>query len=94
MSGVRPIFEDARRMILSEERILLLQDPVPDDLNDWPDFTLTDAKIRVAGSSNYANLLEANPDYPLSVTGRLSRLDNQRAKLGIWSRILCKHHHR
>ncbi|KAF7502432.1 hypothetical protein GJ744_005815 [Endocarpon pusillum] len=73
-------------MILSEERILLSQDPVPDDLNDWPDFTLTDAKIRVAGSSNYANLLEANPAYPLSVTGRLSRLDNQRAKLVIHPR--------
>jgi hypothetical protein len=69
-------------MILPEERILQSQHPVPDDLNDWPDFTLTEAKVRVAGSSNYANLLEANADFPLSVTGRLSRLDNSRAKLG------------
>ncbi len=81
-------------MILSEERILLSQDPIPDDLNDWPDFTLTDAKVRVAGSSNYANLLEANADYPLSVTGRLSRLDNQRAKLGISCHILFTLYHR
>ncbi len=69
-------------MTLPEERILQSQDPVPEDLNDWPDFTLTDAKIRVARSSTYANLLEANHNYPLSVTGRLSRLDNQRVKLG------------
>lgn len=81
-------------MILPEERILLSQDPVPDDLNDWPDFTLTDAKVRVAGSSNYANLLEANANHPLSVTGRLSRLDNQRAKLGIPIHILFKLFHR
>lgn len=81
-------------MILSEERILLSQDPVPEDLNNWPDFTLTDAKIRVSGSSTYASLLEANADNPLSVTGRLSRLDNQRAKLGnsyrIFSELCCR----
>jgi hypothetical protein len=69
-------------MILPEERILQSQDPVPEDLNDWPEFTLIDTKIRVAGTSNYVNLLEADTNYPLSVTGRLSRLDNQRAKLG------------
>lgn len=75
-------FEDERRMILPEERILQSQDPVPKDLNHWPDFTLKDAKVRVAGSSTYASLLDARADFPLSVTGRLSRLDNQRAKLG------------
>jgi len=69
-------------MILPEERILQSQDPIPDDLNDWPDFTLTDVKVRIAGSSTYASLLEANAEFPLSVTGRLSRLDNSRAKLG------------
>ena len=71
-------------MILPEERVLQPQYPVPEDLNDWPDFTLTDAKVRVPGTSNYAGLLEATTDNPLSVTGRLSRLDNQRAKLGIY----------
>lgn len=75
-------------MILPEERILQSQDPIPDNLNDWPDFTLLDAKVRVAGSSAYANLLEARTDYPLSVTGRLSRLDNQRVKLGTSQFIL------
>jgi hypothetical protein len=70
-------------MILPEDRILQPQDPVPEDLNDWPDFALTDAKVRVPGTLNYASLLEARADYPLSVTGRLSRLDNQRGKLGI-----------
>jgi hypothetical protein len=77
-------------MILPEEHILLSQDPVREDLNDWPDFTLTDAKVRVAGSSSYANLLEANVNYPVSVTGRLSRLDNQRAKLGNSNYAACE----
>jgi hypothetical protein len=77
-------------MILPEERILLSQDPVREDLNDWPDFTLTDAKVRVAGSSSYANLLEANVNYPVSVTGRLSRLDNQRARLGTSNCAVCE----
>jgi hypothetical protein len=75
-------------MILPEERILQSQDPIPEDLNDWPEFTLVDAKVRVAGTSNYVSLLEAETNYPLSVTGRLSRLDNQHAKLGISNRIL------
>lgn len=69
-------------MILPEERILQSQDPVPEDLNDWPDFTLTDAQVRVPGSSVHANLLEAKPNYPLSITGKLACLDSQRAKLG------------
>lgn len=69
-------------MILPEERILLSQDPVPKDLNDWPEFTLTDVKVRVAGSSSYTSLLEADVKYPVSVTGRLSRLNNQSANLG------------
>jgi hypothetical protein len=69
-------------MILSEERILLSQDPVPEDLNDWPEFTLKDAQVRIPGSSIYANLLDARPGYPLSVTGKLTSLDSQRAKLG------------
>jgi hypothetical protein len=77
-------------MILPEERILLSQNPVREDLNDWPDFTLTDAKVRVAGSSSYANLLEANVNFPVSVTGRLSRLDNQRARLGTSNCTVCK----
>jgi hypothetical protein len=72
-------------MILPEESILQSQGPVPEDLNDWPDFTLTDAKVRIPGSFNYANLLEARADYPLSVTGRLSRLDIQRSKLGTFT---------
>lgn len=69
-------------MILPEHHVLQSQDPVPEDLNDWPDFTLTDAKVRAAGRPNYASLLDASVDHPLSVTGRLSRLDNQRTKLG------------
>ena len=73
-------------MILPEDRVLQSQDPVPEDLNDWPDFTLTDAKVRVAGRPSYASLLDASVDYPLSVTGRLSRLDNQRTKLGTCSK--------
>ena len=83
-----PTLEDERRMILPEERVLQSQDPVPDDLNDWPSFTLFDTKVRVAGGSSYASLLEAKAEYPLSVTGRLSRLDNERAKLGTSKCIL------
>ena len=73
-------------MILPEETILHSQNPVPTDLNDWPEFTLTDAKVRVPGSSKYASLLGATAAYPLSVTGRLSRLDAQTSKLGIFTR--------
>jgi hypothetical protein len=79
-------------MILPEERVLRLQDPVPEDLNDWPDFTLTDAKVRTAGSPNYASLLDAKDDHPLTVTGKLSRLDSHRAKLGIVTPCLLSGH--
>lgn len=72
-------------MTLPEECVLQSQYPIPEDLNDWPDFTLTHAKVCVSGTANHANLLEARTDNPLSVTGRLSYLDNQRAKLGIQS---------
>ena len=70
-------------MIVNEERILQPQDPVPENLNDWPGFILTDAKVRVSGTLIYANLLDARPEHPLTVTGKLSRLDKQRERLGM-----------
>lgn len=70
-------------MILSEERVLQLEDSLSEDVNDWPEYTLTDVKVRRNENATFVSLLEAKPEFPLSVTGRLSRLDKQREKLGI-----------
>ena len=67
---------------LAEERVLQTLDPIPDDVNDWPDFTLTDAKIFYQGKGRYACLLEASKDAPLCVVGLLAPIDDDQLHLG------------
>jgi hypothetical protein len=66
---------------LAEERVLRLLDPVPDDVNEWPDFALTDAKIFYQGKGRYASLLEASEDTPLCVVGVLAPVEDDQMDL-------------
>jgi hypothetical protein len=67
---------------LAEERVLRVLDPVPDDVNEWPDFALTGAKVFYQGKGRYASLLEASEDTPLCVVGVLSSLEDDQLDLG------------
>lgn len=67
---------------LAEERVLRVLDPVPDDVNEWPDFALTGAKVFYQGKGRYASLLEASEDTPLCVVGVLSSLEDDQLGLG------------
>lgn len=60
-----------------EERVLRPLDPVPDDVNDWPDFALREVKIFYQGKGRYADLLEAAEDMPLCVLGELMPLEDE-----------------
>ncbi|KAK5947658.1 hypothetical protein PMZ80_001812 [Knufia obscura] len=60
-----------------EERVLKPLDPVPDDVNDWPDFALREVKIFYQGKGRYADLLEAAEDVPLCVLGELMPLEDE-----------------
>ena len=65
-----------------EERVLTSLDPVPDDVNDWPDFALREVKIFYQGKGRYADLLEASDELPLCVLGELMPLDDELEHLG------------
>lgn len=65
-----------------EERVLKILDPIPGDVNDWPDFALREVKIFYQGKGRYADLLEACPDTPLCVVGELMPLDDEQEHLG------------
>jgi len=60
-----------------EERVLKPLDPVPDDVNDWPDFALREVKIFYQGKGRYADLLEAAEGVPLCVLGELMPLEDE-----------------
>lgn len=62
---------------LPESSVLKPLDPVPHDVNDWPDFALRDVKIFYQGKGRYADLLEASEDVPLCVLGELMPLDDE-----------------
>ncbi|KIX08264.1 uncharacterized protein Z518_02920 [Rhinocladiella mackenziei CBS 650.93] len=66
---------------LPEERVLKPLDPVPDDVNEWPDFALREAKIFYQGKGRYADLLEASEEVPLCVLGELMPLDDEQDHL-------------
>ena len=66
-----------------EERVLKALDPVPDDVNDWPDFALREVKIFYQGKGRYADLLEASDETPLCVLGELMPLDDELEHLGM-----------
>lgn len=67
---------------LPEYRVLKPLDPIPDDVNEWPDFHLREAKIFYQGKGRYADLLEASEDVPLCVLGELMPLDDEQDHLG------------
>ncbi|KIV87526.1 hypothetical protein PV11_03065 [Exophiala sideris] len=62
---------------LPEYRVLRPLDPVPDDVNEWPDFALREAKIFYQGKGRYADLLHASEETPLCVLGELMPLDDE-----------------
>ncbi|KEF53109.1 uncharacterized protein A1O9_11017 [Exophiala aquamarina CBS 119918] len=66
---------------LPEDRVLKPLNPVPDDVNDWPDFSLREAKIFYQGKGRYADLLEASESVPLCVLGELMPLDDEQDHL-------------
>lgn len=70
-----------------EERVLKPLDPVPDDVNEWPDFALREAKIFHQGKGRYADLLQASQDTPLCVLGELMPLDDEQEHLGMFARL-------
>lgn len=67
----------------SEERVLKPLDPIPDDVNDWPDFALREVKIFHQGKGRYADLLEAADDVPLCVLGELMPLEDELEHLAL-----------
>ena len=66
----------------SEDRVLQPLDPVPDDVNDWPDFSLREVKIFYQGKGRYADLLEASDATPVCVLGELVPLEDEQQHLG------------
>lgn len=66
-----------------EERVLKALDPVPADVNEWPDFALREAKIFYQGKGRYADLLEACEEVPLCVLGELMPLDDEQEHVGM-----------
>lgn len=66
---------------LPEDRVLKPLDPVPDDVNEWPEFVLKEAKIFHQGKGRYADLLQASRETPLCVLGELMPLDDDQDHL-------------
>lgn len=64
-----------------EERVLKLLDPVPGDVNEWPDFALREVKIFYQGKGRYADLLEASDETPLCVLGELMPVEDEQEHL-------------
>ena len=69
---------------LAEERVLRPLDPVPEDVNEWPDFVLTEVKVFFRGKARYASILDAADTSPLCVVGILASLDEEQLDRG-WS---------
>lgn len=68
---------------LPEDSVLQVLDPVPEDVNEWPDFALKEVKIFYQGKSRYADLLEAGDDTPLCVVGELMPLEDEQEHLAL-----------
>lgn len=66
-----------------EERVLKTLDPVPEDVNEWPDFALREVKIFYQGKGRYADLLDAAEDVPLCVLGELMPLEDEHEHLAL-----------
>ena len=75
-----------------EDRVLQTLDPIPDDVNDWPDFTLREVKIFYQGKGRYADLLEASDATPVCVLGELLPLEDEQQDLGKQTFNFCQSH--
>ena len=76
---------------LPEERVLKVLDPVPDDVNEWPDFALIDAKVFYQGKGRYASLLDASESTPLCVVGVLASVEDDQLDLGEVQTLQAQH---
>lgn len=63
---------------IHESLVLKQRDRNLRDSNAWPDFTLTQARIASPDTNAPANLLYASDTSPVTVTGRLEKLPNDR----------------
>lgn len=66
-----------------EERVLKALDPIPEDVNEWPDFALREVKIFYQGKGRYADLLDAAEEVPLCVLGELMPLEDEHEHLAL-----------
>lgn len=53
----------------------------PEDENDWPAFTLNNVTVVAGDDGQVANLLEATPQRPVTITGQLEPPDLKLRKL-------------
>ena len=74
-----------------EERVLKILDPVPEDVNEWPDFALREVKIFHQGKGRYADLLEAGEDVQLCVLGELMPLEDEQEHLALLENLHQPH---
>ena len=63
-----------KRRVVNETKVLKPVRPSLDD-DDWPQFLLINAEVTNV-DGQLVNLLCANDNYPVTVTGRLERLDS------------------
>jgi hypothetical protein len=71
-------------MSTPEEHVLAARDPTLVDENDWEEFGLTDVKIYTQGKPRFANLLSANEENPVRVSGVLDELEEDQEHLCEW----------
>lgn len=74
-----------------EDRVLKPLDPVPEDVNEWPDLALREVRIFRQGGARHADLLDASDETPLCVLGELMPLDDELEHLGKCTCFLPRH---
>ena len=72
-----------------EERVLQPLNPVPDDVNEWPDFALREGKVFYQGKGRYADILEASDETPLCVLGELMPIEDEQDHIGASKNKKC-----
>lgn len=75
-------------MSTPEEHVLEARDPTLVDENDWEEFGLTDVKIYAQGKPRFANLLGANEENPVRVSGVLDELEEDQEHLCEWLLVM------
>jgi hypothetical protein len=72
-------------MSTPEENVLAARDAFVVDENDWEEFSLTDVKIYAQGKPRFANLLTANGENPVRVSGVLDEVEEDQEHLCEWT---------